>query len=54
MIKKLNEEYNYYNAIVESAKEETSPLIREYHKNLIMPFDNYDQIPSHSRLKNST
>lgn len=51
LIKKLNEEYNYYNAIVESAKEETSPLIREYHKNLIMPFDNYDQIPSSHDLK---
>lgn len=50
-IRNLEEEHDYYKTILISSKESAAPLLKTYHESLIMPFGDYDQIPSSHDLK---
>lgn len=50
-LNKIKEEYNYYRGIIDSTKESASPILKEYNEKLIMPFSDYEEIPSSHELK---
>lgn len=47
----LKNEYTYYKDILDSTKQSASPLLKEYNERLIMPFSDYEEIPSSHELK---
>lgn len=47
----LKEEFNYYQDALVSTRQELSPILKEYNEKLIMPFSDYDHIPSSHELK---
>ena len=51
LVTSLKEKINYYTDILNSSKKNSAPIIKEYNKDLILPFDNYEQIPSSHDLK---